>query len=189
MRLHRFAVDLDGVLANTMEACCKIINMRYSTHFEVSSFNLWKAWETIGINKDSFFHILDQAWFEWQSIPPTEEKLAKKVHRLYEFGEVEIVTGRSPETVPSAKSWLETQEIKFNKFVRTESTIAKAGLNYDVFIDDSPELMSALSSETDRYAILYTQPWNKEIEQVPRMLRADSWNQIPELVHRILGAR
>jgi len=187
MRLPRIAVDLDGVLANTMEVCCKIINMRHSTHFKVSSFNRWKAWETANISKDEFFRILDEAWFEWRSLPPTEERLAEKVGKLLEFSKVDIVTGRSPETVASAKSWLKTQEIKFNRFVRTNSGTEKVDLNYDVFIDDSPEVMSALSSKPNGHAILYTQPWNREIQEMPRILRANSWDKIPELVRGMVN--
>jgi len=189
MCLPRIAIDLDGVLADTMAACCKIINMRYATNFKVSSFNRWKAWETAGISKDEFFHILDQAWFEWRSIPPTEEKLAEKVGKLLEFSSVDIVTGRSAETVPSAKSWLETQEIRFNTFIRTNTGMEKVDLNYDVFIDDSPELMSALSSKPDGFAILYTQPWNRGVREGLRILRAKCWDEIPELAHRILDSK
>ena len=189
MRLPRLAVDLDGVLADTMAACCKIINKRYSSHFKVSSFNRWKAWETLGISKNEFFHILDQAWSEWNSIPPTEDRLDEKVGKLLEFCDLDIVTGRSAHTVASAKSWLETQEIRFNAFVRTDSGMDKVNLNYDVFIDDSPELMLALSSKPNGYAILYTQPWNEEVEELPKILRANSWDQIPELVHQVLESK
>jgi len=189
MRLPRLAVDLDGVLADTMAACCKIINKRYSSHFKVSSFNRWKAWETLGISKNEFFHILDQAWSEWNSIPPTEDRLDEKVGKLLEFCDLDIVTGRSAHTVASAKSWLETQEIRFNAFVRTDSGMDKVNLNYDVFIDDSPELMLALSSKPNGYAILYNQPWNEEVEELPKILRANSWDQIPELVHQVLESK
>ena len=172
-----------------MQACCKIINIRYSTHFKVSSFNRWKAWETAGISRDEFFRTLDQAWSEWQSIPPTEEQLAEKVGKLLEFSDVDIVTGRSAETVPSAKSWLKSQEIRFDTFIRTDVGIDKVNLNYDIFIDDSPELMEAISSKPDGYAILYTQPWNRDVEETPRIMRANSWDRIPELAHRILETR
>lgn len=172
-----------------MAACCKIMNVRYSKHFKLSAFNKWKAWETAGISKDEFFHILDEAWFKWQSIPPTEEQLAEKVGRLLDFSEVDIVTGRSAETISSAKSWLNAQEIRFNSFIRTNSVTEKVDLDYDVFIDDSPELMSALSSKPDRRAILYTQPWNREIGGMPRILRANSWDRIPELTKRILSTK
>jgi hypothetical protein len=172
-----------------MEACCKIINMRHSTHFQVSSFNRWKAWETANISKAEFFHTLDEAWFKWPSIPPTEEKLADKIGRLIEFSQVDIVTGRSPETVSSAESWLENQKIKFNTFIRTDSVMDKADLNYDVFIDDSPELMSALASKPNCHAILYTQPWNKDTPEMPRILRAQSWDQIPTKVLGLLNEK
>jgi 5'(3')-deoxyribonucleotidase len=162
--------------------------MRHSTHFNVSSFNRWKAWETANISKAEFFDILDEAWFAWRSIPPTEEQLAQKVGRLLDFCKVDIVTGRSPETVASAKSWLKSQGIRFNTFVRTSSGIEKVDLNYDVFIDDSPDLMEMLTSKPDGHAILYTQPWNKEMREMPRILRANSWDEIPELIHRILNA-
>jgi len=187
--LSHIAVDLDGVLANTMETFCKLINSRRSTHFQVSSFNRWKAWETAGISKEEFFHILDEAWFDWQNLPPTEQNLSKKVGKLHEFGTVDIVTGRSPETVAPAKRWLENQKIVFCEFVRTNSTIEKADLNYDIFIDDSPELVSPLTSKPNCHAILYTQPWNAEVQQTPKASRADSWDQIIEMTFTILKGR
>jgi 5'(3')-deoxyribonucleotidase len=180
---------LDGVLANTIAACCKIINDRHSTHFQASSFVHWKAWEIANISRDEFFRSLDEAWFDWRTIPPTEERLAEKVEKLRQLSNVDIVTSRSLETVASAKSWLKDQGIKFNSFVRTDSGMDKAGLGYDLFIDDSPELMSALSSKPDRYGILYAQPWNQELPTLPRICRVDSWNQIPQLVCKLLKVK
>ncbi len=179
------AVDLDGVLANTMAPACKIINQRHSTHFEVSSFVRWRAWETAKITREEFFRTLDQAWFEWQTIPPTEEHIAEKVDRLREFGKVDIVTGRSPETVASANSWLKKQGIQFCSFVRADSGNDKSRLNYDVFIDDSPELMFQLSKR-NKHGILYTQPWNEELPQMTRIFRVDSWDQTLGIVGEIV---
>jgi hypothetical protein len=170
-----------------MAACCKIINTRHRTHFEVSSFVKWQAWEIANISKDEFFRTLDEAWFDWRTIPPTEGRLAQKVGKLLEFSMMDIVTSRSPETVASAKSWLKAQRIKSNSFVRTNSGMDKADLNYDIFIDDSPELMSALTSRPDRHGILYTQPWNKGLPVMPRIARVDSWSRIPERAREMLN--
>jgi hypothetical protein len=172
-----------------MAPVCKIINRRHSTRFDVSSFVRWKAWEIAQITKDEFFRTLDEAWFNWGTIPPTEKHIAEKVGRLLEFGKVDIVTGRSLETVASANSWLKEHGIRFNSFVRTETLKDKAKLNYDVFIDDSPELMSQLSSGASRHGILYTQPWNREAPIMPRISRVDSWNQIPGVVRKIVNAK
>ena len=183
------AVDLDGVLANTMAPVCRIINRRHSTHFDVSCFVRWKAWEIAQITKDEFFRTLDEAWFDWRTIPPTEEHIDEKVGRLLEFGKVDIVTGRSLETVAPANSWLKQQGIRFNSFLRTENGKDKAKLNYDGFFDDSPELMSQLSSGSSRHGILYTQPWNRKSPIMPRIYRVNSWNQIPGAVHKIVNAK
>jgi uncharacterized HAD superfamily protein len=148
----------------------------------------WKAWETLQITKDEFFRTLDEAWFDWRAIPPTEEHIDEKVGRLLEFGKVDIVTGRSLETVTAAKSWLKERAIRFNSFVRTEKGKDKAKLNYDVFVDDSPELMSQLSSGSRRHGILYTQPWNKEYPIRTHISRVNSWNQIPGVVQKIVNA-
>ena len=115
--------------------------------------------------------------------------MAEKVERLHEFGRVDIVTSRSPETTAAAKAWLEAQEIRYGSFVRTNSGMDKLDLSYDVFIDDSPDLMLGLRSKPSRYGILYTQPWNKELPTMPRISRVDSWDKIPSLVQVMLNKK
>lgn len=181
----RIAVDLDGVLANTMVSFCRILNERRSINLNVDSFTQWHAWEIAGITKDEFFRTLDQAWFKWQSIPPMEPQLREKVDRLKEFGRVEIVTGRSPETVRNAKSWLQKHGIPHDAFIRTESTRAKINLGYDVFIDDSAELMALIASTLDKNGVLYTQPWNRAAPAMPRIFRVSGWDQIPGALRQL----
>ena len=127
--------------------------------------------------------------FDWRTIPPTEEHIYEKVGRLLEFGKVDIVTGRSLETIAPANCWVKEQGIRFNSFVRTEKGRDKAKLNYDVFIDDSPELMSQLSSGSSKHGILYAQPWNMKHPISPSISRVNSWDQIPAVVHKIVNAK
>jgi uncharacterized HAD superfamily protein len=181
----RIAVDLDGVLADTMVTFCQILNEHRSTPLAVESFVRWRAWEIAGITKDEFFRTLDEAWFSWEAIPPTEEDLAAKVERLTEFGKVDIVTGRSPATVPYANSWLRKHQIPFDSFVRTRnSTSGKLDLNYDMYIDDSAELMALLASRLHGSGILYLRPWNRNAAEMPRIFRVERWNQIPSVVEQ-----
>ena len=182
------AVDLDGVLANTISSVCKIVNERYSTQFEPSSFVRWRAWEIAQIPKDEFFQILDQAWYNWRTIPPTEEKIGEKLRPLRPLGRVDIVTGRSPDTVPSALSWLSEHDVQFDSFVRTDSVVEKVELAYDVFIDDSPDLMTEIASSPHKSGIVYTQPWNKDTPELNRIHRANQWDEIPKLVQKITEA-
>jgi 5'(3')-deoxyribonucleotidase len=183
------AVDLDGVLADTILPFCRIINERHSTLFEASSFIRWNAWEIAHIPKEEFLRTLDEAWYNWKTIPPTEENIGRKVARLHMLGRVDIVTGRSPDTVASARSWLRQHEVPFHSFVRTYGTMKKAELAYDIFIDDSPDLMRGIASTHGKYGIIYTQPWNKNTPRTSRILRVERWDQIPAAVRKIIAMK
>lgn len=183
----RIAVDLDCVLADTMAAFCRIFNERHSTQFTAESFTQWNAWEIAHITKDEFFRTFDEAWFQWRTVPATEENLADKLELLRNLGKVDIVTGRSQETVPYATLWLQEHHITYDEFVRTESTRAKVKLNYDVYIDDSADLMSLIASRLDSNGILYSQPWNRKAPIMPRIFKVERWEQIPRVLEG-LGA-
>ena len=181
----RIAVDLDGVLADTMVTFCKILNQHHSTQFTVNSFVQWNAWQIAHIPKDEFFRTLDEAWFEWENIPAVEDHIGEAVEGIHRFGRVDVVTGRSQVTVQAAMNWLKEHKIPYDAFVRTESTKAKARLSYDVFIDDSAELMSLVASSLDKCGILYTQPWNRNAGDMQRVFRVERWEEIPAALERV----
>ena len=185
----RIAVDLDGVLADTIVPLCSILNKRHGAQLTPKSFVQWHAWEVVHITKDEFFRAMDEAWFNWEEIPPIEDNLAFKVNQLKKFGEVDIVTGRSQETVPPALSWLRNHGILYDEFVRTETTKAKASLNYDIFVDDAAELMALLASSFDRSGILYSQPWNQNAPSMPRVFRVQRWDEIPQKLEIVTNTR
>ncbi len=186
MRALRIAVDLDGVLAETMEAWCKRVNELYGTRLTLEDLDTWTSWRKIGVTKDQFFQILDEVWDTWEDIPPTEPGLAKKVAKAEKLGNLDIVTGRSKKTVESAKLWLSHHKVPFQRFVRVQGWRDKVFLNYDVYIDDAPELMPLISRNPAMRGILYERPWNREVGSIPRVYKVDSWTQIPNVLREIL---
>ena len=181
----RIAMDLDGVLADTVQSLCKILNSRHATEYTPEKFDRWNAWEVAHISREEFLRTLDEAWFNWRQIPAMENDLESKVSRLTKFGTIDIVTGRSEATVPCAQEWLQSQRIPYSNFVRTTSGSAKADLDYDIFIDDSDYLMSLVASRLFGFGILYTQPWNRSAKIMPRVFRANNWEEIPQLIEHI----
>jgi len=178
----RIAVDLDGVLAEAMIAWCELYNKRYGQSMSLEDIRAWDVWKIFKIPRDAFFRILDDAWLEWEKIPPTEEGVRDQVGLLHELGTVDVVTGRSPRTVPYAKEWLKAHSVPYHRFVRTDSTLAKIHLNYDVFVDDSPTLMELIASKSTALGILYTRPWNHDVSMPSVIRRAYSWTEIPPIV-------
>ena len=185
----RVAVDVDGVLAETMEAWIRIFNKTHGARFTLKDIDSWSSWIKFGITKDEFYRILDGTWDNWADIPPTEPDLAKKVQRTEQYGILDIVTGRSPKTVPAVKQWIKDQGIEYRKFVRVFGWRQKIGLDYDVFIDDAPELMPMIPKKPGAYGILYQRPWNVHVLDLPGVTKVQSWSEIPDVLQKIVRTR
>ncbi len=182
----RIAVDLDGVLAETMEAWCKKVNETFGTRLTLEDLDTWTSWRKVGITKDQFFQILDGVWDAWEDIPPTEPGLTEKVRKVEKLGSLDIVTGRSKKTVEAAKEWLSHYMIPYQRFVRVSGWRDKVFLNYDVYIDDAPELMPLISRNPLMRGILYERPWNRDVGDIPRVFKVASWTRIPRVLREIL---
>ena len=181
----KVAVDLDGVLAEAMIGWCELYNQRHGKSLSLEDIRAWDVWKLVKIQRDEFFRLLDDAWLQWERIPVTEQDVGEQIKLLHDFGTVDVVTGRSARTVASAKEWLRAHSIPYDRFVRTESTLAKIRLDYDVFIDDSPALMRYIASRSTALGILYTRPWNRDT-QIPTVVRrVTRWAEIPPIVRAV----
>jgi uncharacterized HAD superfamily protein len=179
------AVDLDGVLAEAMIVWCDLYNQRYGKSLTLEDINAWDVWKIAKIPRSWFIRLLDDAWRNWEKMPPTEPDVGKQVGLLREFGTVDIVTGRSIRTVSQAKQWLKAHAVPYDHFIRTESNLAKINLDYDVFVDDSPDLMELIASKSKALGILYTRPWNRNTQMPTVVRRVTTWNEIPPIVRSI----
>ena len=181
----KVAVDLDGVLAEAMIGWCELYNQRHGKSLSLEDIRAWDVWKLVKIQRDEFFRLLDDAWLQWERIPVTEQDVGEQIKLLHDFGTVDVVTGRSARTVASAKEWLRAHSIPYDRFVRTESTLAKIRLDYDVFVDDSPALMRYIASRSTALGILYTRPWNRDT-QIPTVVRrVTRWAEIPPIVRAV----
>ena len=181
----KIAIDLDGVLAESMTVWCEIANKEYGTHFKMEDLDSWSWWTKSPVSKDDFYRILDESWDRWEKIPPTEPDIARKVSRIESFGDLDVVTGRSKQTVEAARSWIDSQKIGFRNFVRVLGWRDKILLDYDVYIDDAPDLMPLVSRSPTAWAVLYDRPWNRNVSDLPKILRAKSWTVIPRLLTQV----
>ncbi len=183
----RIAVDLDGVLAETMTIWCKKAHEELGTRVTLDDLDTWASWTKFGITRDQFFRLLDEAWDKWEEVPPTEPDLAEKVAKIQPLGSLDIVTGRSRQTVEGAKNWLAHHKIPYERFVRVPGMKDKVFLNYDVYIDDAPELMPLISRNPGMRGILYERPWNRNVPRLPGVFKVESWTRIPKVIREIIG--
>jgi len=185
----RIAVDLDGVLAESMEVWCKKASKEFDLSLSMEDIDSWSSWKKFGISKDDFYRILDESWDDWKKVPPTEPRLASKVARVATFGDIDVVTGRSKRTEVAAINWVEHQNVRYRHFVRVPGWRDKLALDYDVYIDDAPDLMPLVSQSPVSWAILYDRPWNRNVPNMRKVFRVASWKQVPRLLEQIVKAR
>ncbi len=181
----KIAVDLDGVLAESMLVWCEKANKEFSLHMTMEDLDSWSSWKRFPISRDDFYRILDKSWDEWMTIPATEPEIAERVAKIEKFGDLDIVTGRSKSTVEAAKHWVDNHKIRYRRFVRVLGWRDKILLDYDVYIDDAPDLMPLISRSPTAWGILYERPWNRSVRDMPKVLKTKSWRRMPALLREI----
>jgi uncharacterized protein len=182
----RIALDLDGVLAETMTAWCEKANQEFGTRLKLDDLDSWASWVKLGVSKDQFYRLLDDAWDDWEHVPPTEPGIAGKVAKIHGFGEVDIVTGRSRRTVEGARNWLSHYKVPYGRFVRVPGVKDKVLLDYDVYIDDAPDLMRLVSKNPVIRGVLYERPWNRDLPELRGVFRVKKWKDVPGVLREII---
>jgi len=183
----RIALDLDGVLSDSMGRWLEIWNSRHAPPIlTVDDLGEWDFWRRLSITQREFNRIFDEVWRGWEAVRPLEEGIGGKVARLARLGRVDIVSGRATEHLPYVKSWLRLHRVKYSSILLGASP--KSRLGHDVFIDDSP-VEAVQIARTGRYVLLRDQPWNRGLAESVLILRVRSLDEAFErLVNEVLAS-
>lgn len=182
-RRKRVAVDVDGTLADVMPMWVKVYNEEYSMNLDYKSINKWAFWNDLGISTSEFFRIFSKAWLRWEEIKPMEENVSENLKILHQLCSVDVVTGRTKDTLKYVKKWLEKHQIPYDRFVAVSSWQHKIYLPYDFYIDDSPDL-ARLAARRKKMILLYNQPWNTEIKEGVWVKRINNLSEAIEILKR-----
>jgi uncharacterized HAD superfamily protein len=169
--MTRYAVDLDGTLADTVSATLEIFNERYSTRYTKADVTEWRFWNSFpelqmlpeSKRKNIILRIMDEAWISGRVRP--EPGAAEFMRELTEREpQVDIVTGRSVGTPTEViERWLDQNGIPYRNLVRVRGSQEKVYHGYDLYVDDDPNLAMDIEARwPDKGMLLVEQPWNHE---------------------------
>lgn len=127
----RVALDLEEVLADTISEAC-----RSTDNLAVEDFH---SWDLDDYTWQVYSGVSDALWrHDPLSIPPVEPGLAEYTAYIQAKADaLDIVTARL-HVDESVELWLEHHGISYDSIVSTRTP--KQELDYDVFIDDNPEM-------------------------------------------------
>ncbi len=158
----KIALDVDGVLADIISVWLEQYNKSHKKSVTTEDIVKWDFWKELGFDKYEFYEELSNCWSRWTEVPPLEQGIANAVEKLHSVGTVHIVTARDAASTKYVKRWLEHNGIKYDDYVPVLRGRDKADLDYDIFIDDSPQNVIGIASK-GKNVLLYDQPWNRSV--------------------------
>lgn len=162
----QIALDHDSTLAATATMAFELLG---ATGYSYEDIESW-GW---GLEEFGETAYLNALWHTWtirpDDVPMMERHVEDPVYKLYNHDDVDaldIVTHHPPHTGISEgkQQWLGRYSIPYDEFVAIESS-EKASMDYDVYIDDNPQLpvaVNELSPESTVY--LRDQPYNRDAD-------------------------
>lgn len=193
----KVAVDLDGTLAQTNQRMVELIQADFSLDICLDDFKEWEWWKTV----PPFDSIYDTygpaaaerliwryyaiAWWNPEKIAEMpgaiDGMFALKEDKRFQYG---IVSQRQLNSTKDIIQWLKSWCIPFDYLtvIDTFSKSSKADLDYDIYIDDSPNLAVKVFLKPGARMILMDGPWNRDFEDSKVVKRAESWKDVPALL-------
>jgi 5'(3')-deoxyribonucleotidase len=125
------------------------------------------------------------------NVPFIDENAPKIMKRLNELYDVDIVSARLPEYRSSILKKLNTHNVKEGiQYVELillhhKPYDIKMKQNYDVYVDDNPNLVDPIKRMKDRTLLLFDQPWNRKSVCENNVHRVYSWEEIYQKIREM----
>lgn len=162
----KIALDHDSTIAATCDVAFDL--MEGPDHGY--SYDDIESW-TWGIETFGKARYLNALWHAWTlrplDVPLMDPTVRESVSELVRDHEVHVVTAH-PDHVgieDGKKEWLDDNEIPYDEFHVVPTDDTKAVLDYDVYIDDKPDLPEAAADvEADKTVYVRDHPYNRAVE-------------------------
>lgn len=184
----RIAIDIDEVLADTLETFLGYHNNRYNTSFKKDQFHTYNWWEIMGISVsdvlESFYDFMKSDY--GAKIAPIEGA-GEAVKFLSEKHDISLITGRPKDISEETHNWLDKNfgkyfdEVHFaDNFINpvdfTKGDLCKQ-IGATVMIEDIPRYaLSCARADVD--VLLIDCPWNQELKESDKIKRVFSWKDV-----------
>jgi uncharacterized HAD superfamily protein len=180
----KIAIDVDGVLLDLMVEFCEIFNKRYGTKYTKEDVAHWEFFHDWDVSEDVAYDIFHEIYNNSQEVPFIDQRAPRILKNLHQNHQLDIVSARTFKFKGELKKTLETHGIHNNVHYRNLILVenkpydVKLTLDYEIYVDDNPNLVTPIKNIHNKFLLLYNQPWNYNIRASKNVLRVMNWEEI-----------
>jgi len=190
-------VDVDDVVSRTTETYPDVVAQEFgkAVSFEdLTGFDLKLCFQLTDSEFQYFFDLVHQPDFLLGFEPV--EGAVQALNAWADMGHViDIVTGRPTFAQEATLAWLAKHDVPFRGFIMVDKynrpgndmslAISKSELSmmdYDLAVEDSPDMAMFLARDMGVATALLHRPWNRACTIHDNLVRCTSWNEIHPMV-------
>jgi uncharacterized HAD superfamily protein len=180
----KIAIDIDGVLLDIIVTYCEIYNKRFGTNYQKNDIASWDFFKDWNISEEAAFNIFYEIYADSMNVPFIDENAPKIMKKLNELYDVDIVSARLPEYRSSIVNKLKSHNIREGiQYVELillhhKPYDIKMKQNYDIYVDDNPNLVEPIKKLENRTLLLFNQPWNQNSVCEKNVYRVFNWEEV-----------
>jgi uncharacterized HAD superfamily protein len=184
----KIAVDIDGVILDLVVKVCEIFNRLHKTNYTKNEVTRWEFFRDWNIPEKEIFEIFEKAYEESMTIPTIDNNTPHVLQRINARYHVDLLTARSKTFEAQLINKLNSLKIikgshyQNLNYADPKPYDLKLNLDYDIFIDDNPNLVESIKKFPEKKVFLYDQPWNKDLTENNNVKRVFNWEQIESLI-------
>jgi len=182
----KIAIDIDGVLLDLMVTFCELFNQKYNTNNDKKDVSHWEFFYDWNITEKDAYDIFNEIYKDSTSVPFIDKDSPHMMRELNEIHHVDILSARDPKYKVQLIKKLEMHDIK--KTIQYRHLILidnkpydlKLQHDYDIYVDDNPNLVENIKKMDHKLLILYDQPWNQHCFCDDNVIRVHDWKEVHE---------
>lgn len=183
----QIGIDIDGVIIDFKDVMVDYINNKHGTNICINDFKKYNDNIDGIVVKDEVWHLFNNNSDILKDIPDIKDA-SLYINKLYNKEHIiKIVTHRPAKILSETLYSLSKHLIPYHSFIMCNS-YSKATADIDILIDDKIENIIDIC-ETNRYGVLFLQPWNKnQINELCKYMKGgkafvcDNWEVIYNLI-------
>ena len=184
----RIAVDIDGVILDMVIKICEIFNEQFDTDYTKEDVKRWEFYKDWNVSEEIIFNIFYKAYEESMTLPLIVADALQILKKLNNHHHVDLVTARNSKFEIHLLERLNSLGIKkgvhYVNLIHVEPKPydVKIRLDYDILIDDNPNLVKSIENFPNKRILLYDQPWNHHVGETENINRVYNWKQIGNML-------